>query len=573
MPNVEPPGGVEEGDAVELAQAVFANWREGQLAHCPAGYRMGLGTWSLLDEQALVGLEGWLQLGTFSAGSTKHVFGRLEDGRLLFGRVCALEGPDDLGRENGRFWAHALVTRALLAAWEGSSPLEWLKSLPFFESLEEAVAAAADDRGSLRPLGWRPPRPPAPRDGLPGLDDAVALAWTCSRGGKAGAAGGADRPVWRLPSEASPSWEAAAEAYRVIAPEGWGMLGVDTRFDGVHPDPQRRRYWVVGTAEPGTDGRCPAVGSAGLGPVGRWAVAWAGAGRWAEAVHGVRSAHQAMDVIASGAPAPGWTARAPEGLLDHAGGELVAAVRRDLVAEAVAEVEVALALEGLGPLAPADLGERWAAARQSGRYEGLVLSGLLGLEAGGEGRDQGFYGRLAGEKGVSAVFEVWALVTSGRGVAQRRVPPELPRALAELPAELYVSWAEWVAAKAVPCRPELVVPALPEPGVVARGGQRSPATERQWEERVLRSWRLARARVGPEALGGLAEQWAVHLEGLGGAIAGHIAAALREEAQPGEPGPGEQRSRGLSQRARGLLARRGLGRTARQQHSQGGRDQ
>ncbi len=504
-----PRAGVGD-DPVELAQAVLANWRSGELAWCSGGFQIGLASWSELGERVLVDLEDWLQVGALPAGGSKHVFGSLQHGRVLFARVTGLGGQDDFGRVGGRFWAHAFVTSAPISeAFHGDSPMDWWSHLPFFATLEEAIAASTDERGSLPNLAWIPPTPRSAAY-LPGLGGAVAFAWGCAYGD----ASARDRRIWRIPIGDAPSWQLAAEVYRAIEPMRWGVLGADTAFDGIRAEPGRRTYWVVGsgTAEGGL--RPPRVEREDLDPVGRWVVSSASSGRWATAVQGVLAARSLYDAVSSGAPKPGWTSRAPEGFLEELRPELEAAVRRDLMASGVTPGEAIAAAEGLSTMEVSELGEVWARASETGQRAALALHGLLALG----GAAPGVAERLGQEAEPSPVCAMWIHIALHGAKRRRSVPPAFPEALAELPPDLHLRWVRWAVSMAVPCGPEFVVPAL------GTGG----GTE--WEQRVWVSWQAAREGVATEELAALRRRWIGYLNRLRSEPADRVVALLEEEA-------------------------------------------
>lgn len=506
---MEPRTGVG-ADPVELAQAVLANWRSGELAWCSGGFEIGLASWSELGERVLVELEDWLQVGAVPAGDSKHVFGCLQHGRVLFARVTGLGGQDDFGRVGGRFWAHAFVTSAPISqAFHGDSPMDWWSHLPFFATLEEAVAARTNERGCLPNLTWIPPTPRSPTSHS-GLGAAVALAWGCAYGeARAG-----NRPIWHIPTGDTPNWYVAAEVYRAIEPMRWGVLGADTAFDGVRAEPRRRTYWVVGSGTAEGGAACPRVEGADLDPVGRWVVASASSGRWATAVQGVPTARALYDAVVSGAPEPGWTSRAPAGFLEELRPELQAAVRRELMASGVSPGEANAAVEGLSTMEVGELGEVWAREAETGQAGALALCGLLALGGAAPGVAERL--RLEGE--LSPICTMWVHIALHAAKRRRSVPPSFPEALAELPPDLHLRWVRWAVSMAGPCAPELVVPAL------------GTGDGTEWERRVRVSWQATREGVVTEELAALRRRWIAHLSKLRSRPADRLVALLQEEA-------------------------------------------
>jgi len=506
-----PPG----TPTIEFAQAVFSNWSEGELPYCRPGYRIGLGTWALLDERTQVDLEGWLQLGSTTNVGTKYVFGALRDHRLLFAKLTALSGLDDFGRPNARFWAHALIMseeppKNLI----GASPISWWSKLPFFVSLEAAASAVLDNEGSLPGIGWTPP--PSKPMSLSGMSDVVEFAW---RRAYIGAV--VPKSLWRV-SDDSATWQLIGEAYRAIEPSRWGLLGVDTAFDGVNADPTLRSYWVVGSQSlersSGTILLPPSQpDERPLDLVGRWVVALTKTGHWSEALSGLDSARRACALIKERSLAPGWTKDAPQGFLAEARPEIVSAIQEDLLAADVTQVEVNFAIAELGLMSVGELAELWAIRRASGRLSELMLEGLLRSRRGTQ-----VNASLSDTHGASPIFVMWVGLSQAHPPRSRDIPKEFGEALADLSHALYVRWIEWVLS-GIPrnlsnfCLPGFVLPSV------------SQSSEQEWAQGVVATWRMVKMHLDPNEIDSLRGRWIEYLDGTKNRQASWCAQMLRDE--------------------------------------------
>jgi hypothetical protein len=507
---------------IEFAQAVFSNWGEGELPYCRPGYRVGLGTWALLDERTQVDLEGWLQLGSTTNAGTKYVFGALRDDRLLFAKITALSGLDDFGRPNAKFWAHALITseeppKSLSAA----SPISWWNKLPFFVTLEAAVSAVLDDEGSLPGIGWTPP--PSKPASLSGMSEVVEFAW---RRAYIGAV--VPKSLWRVADD-NATWQLIGEAYRAIEPSRWGLLGVDTAFDGVNADPKLRSYWVVGSQslERSSDAiQLPPSqpNQSSLDPVGRWVVALTRSGRWSEALSGLDSARRACAFINERSPAPGWTKDVPQGLLAEARPEIVSAIQEDLLAAGVTQVEANCAIAELGLIPVGELAELWAIRRANGRLSELALEGLLRSRRGTRASVS-----LSDTSGASPIFVMWVGLSQAHPPRSRDIPRELGEALASLSHELYVRWVEWVLSGNPGNLPNSCLPGFVLPSM-------SRSRQQEWAQGVIATWRMVKMHIDPNELDSLRGRWIEYLDKMKNPQASWCAQILRDETPEGDSG-------------------------------------
>ncbi len=523
-------GSRDSGSSVRFAQAIMANWLANDVPGIRGGFRIGLATWSELGHEAVAELSRWLQFVPAAEGDQKFVFGRLNDGLLIWAKLSYLPGHDDVGRQTRRYWGHALITSQVPEACRGHSPLDWWAELPFFPDFEAAKAARSGDNG-LPVVSWRVPRPaPSHRLGSAQLTKMVSAAFE-----RIAQASTPATPIV-LPRDDEAAWGDAAEAYRLLLPSDWGLLPADSGYDGVVAEPSRR-YWVVGCKIPGTRSqalphRPPRSGVQSVPQ--RWAVELAATANWGFAVDHIGDVERTVELLRLGSPE--LTLLPPVGLEQQIvrkyGPEVVInAIAAALEEHGLPQPLVDHAAMGMHRTDFTELLDGWVQANAGALSLHLQYLALRGLLSGRTELPSIDTRSRRRERQDFPLLDAWLTVTARRGggaqyPAGRRharrnegdVPGELDRALSELPLGLLSQWALFVFA-AWPGAPySLLLPA----------GQ--PGDYRSWRQRtdcvLAAAWQTWLPSAGiDESLLRAANQW---IEALARACGGEGAAAAQE---------------------------------------------
>jgi len=519
--------GVPAGPTISLAQAVISNWATGEVPGVERGSNIGLATWTLLDARTIAELTAWLQFVPDGPDDTKHVFTGLRDGRLLWARLYALPGNDDLGRRANRFWGHALVSNNIPKDCRGQSPLAWLVALPFFNTLEAAKAASAEGGNSLPPIDWLvPPLPSVPPQGPPDLARFLQSALTHAR-----SATNQRSSPWSLPREEVRSPE-LVEVYRILPPSDWGLLPVDDGFDSVVTDPNRR-YWVVGRSNVGTviesERSTTKITKELTEILDRWALEMVSQRHWDIAVQHMPEVERAVNDLRSGISEvsypPQSTLRCL--FLDQYGLEVIidemsSTLRRKGWPPALAK-QILHELKSLDfdVLAP-----RWA--RPEGSVSVVDRSDLMGflalvslsridpaaLEAAEGWPARHEYPLTSACLAVTThAMQADARPVRGlRALSRRESLPDLstlPRVLGEIDLKLYEYWVTWVFARWPGAPPALLIPKYEDTQVWRQRAQMVVAACRwvQWVPTVpalkqpLSQWKDHLSHCGDFGLG------------------------------------------------------------------------